>query len=122
MVLKGVYHTIDSFHHHEDLLPGAVVPGLTFDDGLSKDLLQMLGIVVAEDADGRFGRPRAVHDGGVVQGVRDDQGLLAHEDRNGRGVRAVAHGVDDGGFLADEVGNDAFQFFVDCVGSEVEAR
>ena len=121
-VADGSLHAVDALHHHQDLLPGAVVPGLALDDRFAQDFLQVSRVVVAEHPDGSLSSSSAIHDGSVVQRVGDDQRLLAHEDGDRGGVRAVAHRIHDGTFFANKVCNCTLELLMDRVTSEVKSR
>ena len=71
-------------------------PGLPQDYGLPEYCLEVRRVVVLESADGSAGGPGAIHDGGVVEGVRDDQIAAGYKGGDGGGIGIKAHVEDEG--------------------------
>lgn len=105
LALHGV-HALDDDH---DALPGLASPGLARGNGIADGGLQAGCRVVLEDADLGAGRAGADDDGGVIEGVGQDEVAVANKGRDYLGVGGKAHADDDGVLLAQKVGDGALE-------------
>jgi len=144
------FHRVDALNNDQNLSPWEMSSGLSLTDRIVDDLVEVFGIVVFEDLRHRFhtscqreikrkrDQERRLHaetnldacaagsaannDGGVVQGVTDDEISLSNERRDCGGVCCVSHAEDDGILLANKLCDGPFELSVDVKRSGLDSR
>lgn len=121
-IAHGSLHRVETFDSDKDLLPRAVSAGLTLSNSLTKQLLEILHIVVLERPDNSSRKTGTDTNRGVVELIRNKEITLGDERREGTSVGDKAHRENHGSGLANELCDFAFNLESEIRSTSIRAR
>ena len=104
-VAKGAFHTVQTLDNDQNLLPWAVGLGLTLTDHLTKQVFQVVHVVVLEHANVGTTETDTSTNGSMVQLIRDNQTTLGDQSGDDSRVGRETHRAEESRLHAHETRN-----------------